>query len=115
MGNGLVIHGREICLKLLTLMIFMYVAINLNNDKLVLVNTTAFLSGDSAPYLSHFTRQSEANDALRSYYLIYYNNSEMVGQAMKTEYIDSSSLNDQDHIGWAKVAIQVFRLFKYLC
>jgi hypothetical protein len=85
------------------------VAINLSNDEPVSVNPNEFLSNQSAAYLTRFTRQSEANEALHSSYLIYYNNSEMVGQAMKTAYVDSSSLDDQDHIGWAKVAIQVLR------
>jgi hypothetical protein len=80
---------------------------NLNNDDFVSVNPNAFLSNQSATYLTHFTRQSETYEALHSRYQMYYNNSDMVGQAMKTAYVDSSSLSDQDHIGWAKVAIQV--------
>jgi hypothetical protein len=87
------------------------VAINLNNDELVSVNPHEFLSNQSAAYLTHFTRQQATNDTLYSNYLMYYNNSEMVGQAMKTAYVDNSSLDDQDHIGWAKVAIQVFKWF----
>ncbi len=64
-------------------------------------------SNQSAEFLSRFTRQSEAYNSLHSGNLVYYNNSEMVGQAIKAEYVDKSSLNDQDHIGCAKVRVQV--------
>ena len=47
-----------------------------------------------------------ANEAQHNGYLVHYNNSQLVANAMQKEYVDSSSLADQDHVGWAKLQVQ---------
>lgn len=69
------------------------------------------LSDHSVEYLNRFTRQNVAYDLSHNRLLAYFNNSQLVEQAIKAAYIDSSPLSDDDHIGWAKVEIQVRNIF----
>jgi hypothetical protein len=61
----------------------------------------------NASYVNRFTRQTVAGELEHSSLLMYYNNSKLVEQAIEHAYIDSSSLNDQDHIGWCNVYVKV--------
>ncbi len=65
------------------------------------------LSNQSDQFLTQFTRQTDDQHIERTAYLGYFNNSQMVAQAMRNAYVDSSNMADDDHVGWAKLLVQV--------
>ncbi len=61
----------------------------------------------NASYVNRFSRDTVTKGLEHSHYLMYYNNSQLVEQAIQSAYLSNVTLDDQDHIGWCNLMVKV--------